>query len=136
MASYGANGFPADRYDFVDGDAFDWLPRFQRRGQHFDLVIVAPPPSRSQGRGRHDVERDWPALAQQAAAVVAPGGHLLACSRQPRLTRRGFKELVMAGVTAVNRPAAEVAYWRDPALDFPPAPGEEGVLKALLLSIE
>ena len=136
MAGYAANEFLADRYDFVDGDIFDWLRRFSRRGERFDLVIVAPPPSAGPRPGRRDVERDWPTLAQQAAGVAASGGLLLACSCQPRLTRRQFKELVLTGAQATSRRVTEVAYWRDPALDFPPAPRSEGDLKALLLRVD
>ncbi len=133
MASYAANGLAADRYDFVDGDILDWLRRFQRRGERFDLVIVAPPPSVSPRPSRRDVERDWQTLAQQAAAVVAPGGLLLACSRQPRLTRRHFKALVLPGAGATGRSLTEIAYWRDSALDFSTMPEYDGILKGLLL---
>lgn len=136
MAGYAANGFGADRYDFVDGDMFDWLNRFRRRGQRFDMVIVTPSPDTMPRRSRHDVERDWPTLAQQAAAVVAPGGLLLACSRQPRLARRQFKGLVLSGAQEAGRPASEVAYWRASALDFPAAPGDEGAFKGLLLRLD
>src|SRR5512138_3555247 len=37
------NGFATVPTDFVKGDVFDWLKRFSKRGQKFDVVILDPP---------------------------------------------------------------------------------------------
>ena len=39
--NYALNGLKADDTDFVFGDAFDWLARFARRKQTFDVVILS-----------------------------------------------------------------------------------------------
>ena len=51
MENYALNGLAADPYDFVYGDAFDWLGRLARREQPFD-VVIADPPSFSSVKGR------------------------------------------------------------------------------------
>ncbi|MCW5852158.1 MAG: class I SAM-dependent methyltransferase [Anaerolineae bacterium] len=133
MENYRLNGLVPDRYDFVDGDVFDWLRRFARRGQTFDLVILDPPSFATTHGSRFSAERDWPTLAQAAAPVVAPGGRLLACSNHAGQRRRAFRDAVQLGLAQAGCPMTEVGYWSEPALDFPTLPHEEGHLKLFLL---
>ena len=133
MDNYRLNGLAPDRHDFVDGDVFDWLRRFARRGQTFDLVILDPPSFATARGSRFSAERDWPVLAEAAARVVAPGGRLLACSNHAGQRRRAFRAAVQAGLAQAGRPMTQVGYWSEPALDFPTLPDTEGYLKLLLL---
>jgi 23S rRNA (cytosine1962-C5)-methyltransferase len=135
MDNYRLNGLSADPYDFVDGDVFDWLRRFARRGQTFDLVILDPPSFATTRTSRFSAERDWPTLAQAAAQVVSPDGSLLACNNHAGQTRRAFRDAVLAGVAQAGRVTHEQGYWSEPALDFPTPPGQEGYLKLLLLAL-
>ena len=133
MDNYRLNGLTPDRYDFVDGDVFDWLRRFARRGQTFDLVILDPPSFATTRGSRFSAARDWATLAQTASQVVAPGGRLLACSNHAGQRRRAFRDTVQAGLAQAGRPMTEVGAWSEPALDFPTLPDAEGYLKLLLL---
>jgi 23S rRNA (cytosine1962-C5)-methyltransferase len=76
-----------DNIEFVVGDAFELLPRWERDGRQFDLVVVDPPAfAKSRAhlpaalRGYHEVNR-------RAMALVRTGGHLLtaSCSWHVRL---------------------------------------------------
>ncbi len=138
--NYGLNGLAADPYDFVYGDAFDWLGRLARRaaggGQAFDLVI-ADPPSYSTVKGRRfAVSRDYAELAAACARVAAPGGLLLLCANEARLPRAAFQRDCLRGIAAAGRAARVQAYDSAPALDFPVPPGEESHLKGLLLRLD
>lgn len=73
--------------DFVEGDAFDLLPRWGADGRKFDLVVVDPPAfakARAQVpaalRGYHELNR-------RAIDLLAPGGVLVtaSCSHHVRL---------------------------------------------------
>ena len=137
--NYALNALPADPYDFVYGDAFDWLARLARRaagqGQVFDLVI-ADPPSYSTVKGRRfTVSRDYATLAAACARVAAPGGRLLLCANEARLPRQTFQRDCLHGVATAGRAARVRSYDSAPALDFPAAPGDESHLKALLLEL-
>ena len=137
--NYALNGRPADPYDFVYGDAFDWLARLARRaagqGQVFDLVI-ADPPSYSTVKGRRfTVSRDYATLATACARVAAPRGRLLLCANEARLPRQTFQRDCLRGVAAAGRAARVRSYDSAPALDFPAPPGEESHLKVLLLEL-
>ncbi len=133
MENYALNEQAADPYDFVYGDAFDWLRRLARRGERFDMVI-ADPPSFSTVKGRRFVaSRDYATLAAACAAVTAPGGRLLLCANEASLSRQAFRTACLRGVSEAGRAARVRSYDGAPALDFPLPPGDEGYLKTLLL---
>ena len=129
--NYRLNGFEPDPRDFVFGDVFDWLARFARRGETFDLVILDPPSFSKTKHGRFAAARDYAALAELAAKVVAPGGQLLACSNLAELPWRAFRERVQAGVAAAGRGVQVAGVYREPALDYPAA-GEPYLKMALV----
>lgn len=136
MANYVLNTLSPDPFDFVYGDAFDWLERLARRGARFD-VVIADPPSFSTVKGRRFVaSRDYTDLAAACARVTAPGGRLLCCSNEEALLRYAFRAACLRGVGAAGRTARIISYDSAPALDFPTLPGEESYLKALLLEVE
>ncbi|MBL8057735.1 MAG: class I SAM-dependent rRNA methyltransferase [Anaerolineales bacterium] len=125
-ANYALNGLAAEEQDFIFGDAFDWLKRFARRGQTFDLVILDPPSYATTKTSRFAVSRDYAALAALAAPLVAPGGWLLACANAAELPQRAFVKQLRAGLG--DRPA-RLTFAHEPPLDFPLAPGQTPYLK-------
>jgi 23S rRNA (cytosine1962-C5)-methyltransferase len=129
-----ANGFSAAPTDFVKGDVFDWLARFARRGQTFDLVILDPPSYSTTHGTRFSVERDTARLVALAAPVVRPGGALLACTNCEQLPRRGFVSRVREGLADVSARIVETRH--EPDLDFPGAPGARPYLKACVVRRE
>jgi 23S rRNA (cytosine1962-C5)-methyltransferase len=129
--NYRLNGFEPDDRDFVFGDVFDWLTRFARRGETFDLVILDPPSFSKTKTGRFSVVKDYAALAELAAKVIAPGGQLLACANLAELPWRAFRERVLAGVTAAGRRGEVTGVYHEPTLDFP-AVGETYLKMALV----
>lgn len=134
-ANYRANGFTPDSYDFVYGDAFDWLARFARRGQRFDLVILDPPGfARADGRP-FSAARDYARLVALAAPVVSADGLLLACCNVAALPLRAFQRQVMAGIAAAGRRGVLTGKFCEPVLDFPTPPGTSPYLKLLVFRI-
>jgi 23S rRNA (cytosine1962-C5)-methyltransferase len=70
-------GFPGDaRWKFETGDAVRFLARAARDKERYDLVMIDPP-TYSTARGQPwTLDRDYPALIAQAAAVIPEGGVL------------------------------------------------------------
>jgi 23S rRNA (cytosine1962-C5)-methyltransferase len=133
--NYALNDLSVSPKDFVYGDALDWLNRFARRQQSFDLVIVDPPSFSTSKQGSFAAERDYPRLAAAAARVVAPGGILLAATNHAGISGTRFDALLARGVAEANRSARLLESWHEPALDFPIARGERPYLKVRALCL-
>ena len=137
--SYRANGLTPDPQDFIDGDVFDWLARFGKRRDLFDIVILDPPSFSTTPTSRFEAARNYDSLVRMAADALAPGGLLIAASNHAALFRRTFRQMVIRGLEDARRPAfTEVGFYAAPALDYPPAPyaGSESHLKVLALRVD
>jgi 23S rRNA (cytosine1962-C5)-methyltransferase len=119
-ANYALNQLEVDPRDFVYGDAFDWLARFERRRERFDLVIVDPP---SFSSTPFSVQRDYPRLAHAAAQVVAPAGILVAATNHTGTSDEHFDAWLRDGMRMAGRRGRLLHSWHEPAADFPVAPG-------------
>lgn len=109
------NGFTPARYDFVSGDTFDWLGRFAKKGEAFDLVILDPPGFATTKTSRFTAQRDYHRLVEAAQKVTAPGGLMLAmCNVEQRA--REFDAQLARGLGA--RKHAEVRRFSASAVDF------------------
>ncbi len=125
------NGFATVPTDFVKGDVFDWLKRFGKRGQKFDVVILDPPSYSTTHDTRFAVERDTTRLITLATQVVQPGGYLIACTNYEQLSRRGFASRVREGLAGVMAKITETRH--EPDLDFPAASGAQPYLKVCVV---
>jgi 23S rRNA (cytosine1962-C5)-methyltransferase len=133
--NYRLNGLTPADFDFVTGDVFDWLRRFARRGQTFDVVILDPPSFSTVKKSRWAAEKDSGELAALAARSVAPGGLLVACSNHAGLSRRQFRQMVTGALETAGRPYEIQGYYHEPELDFPRPALTEGYLKILFLRL-
>ncbi len=75
--NYRVNGLDCDDRDFIRGDSFDWLRRFNRKSRRFDLVIFDPPTFSRNKQRSFSVKADYRA-ALDAIGICAPGGLALA----------------------------------------------------------
>jgi 23S rRNA (cytosine1962-C5)-methyltransferase len=131
-ANYAASGLAVDERDFIYGDAFDWLNRFARRSQAFDVVIVDPP---SFSSTPFSVTRDYPRLVAAAAGVVVPHGVLLAATNHAQTSEARFDGWLREGLALAGRSAEVVARWHEPSVDFPVARGGRPYLKVHALEL-
>jgi 23S rRNA (cytosine1962-C5)-methyltransferase len=127
------NGLAADPKDYIFGDVFDWLKRFARAKQKFDLVILDPPSYSTTKQSRFSVERNYNELMALAAAVTVPGGHILACANAADLPIKIFKAKLLAGLEGY--PARVISTAQEPEIDFPVAPGAHPYLKVCLVRV-
>jgi 23S rRNA (cytosine1962-C5)-methyltransferase len=134
--NYTANGLCARDQDFVYGEAFDWLDRFARRQQQFDLVIVDPPSFSSHRHHPFSVERDYPRLVTTAAHCVSPGGMLLLATNHSGTTDARFEAWLRSGLEMAERKGAIERRWHEPLPDFPVLAGQTPYLKVRALVLE
>lgn len=133
QTNYGLNDLHADPHDFVFGDAFDWLGRFARRDDRFEVVILDPP---SFSSTPFAIRRDYARLVAAAARVVLPGGMLLAATNHSSTSDERFDAWLDEGLTHARRHAQLVRRWREPAVDFPVPTGQRAYLKVRALVVD
>ena len=95
--NYALSGLPHPETDFLYGDVFDWLTRLARKPERYDLLVLDPPSFARSKAGVWRSERDYPSLAAQAAALLAPGGKLLAMNNHAGVSSAAFERMLLAG---------------------------------------
>jgi 23S rRNA (cytosine1962-C5)-methyltransferase len=131
-ANYALNACAVDQQDFIYGDAFDWLHRFERRQQCFDLVIVDPP---SFSSTPFSVTRDYARLVECAARVVSSGGVLLAATNHAATSDARFDGWLREGLAQASRHGQLIQRWHEPEPDFPIPEGKRPYLKVRALEL-
>jgi 23S rRNA (cytosine1962-C5)-methyltransferase len=134
--NYSLNDLPVSDQDFVYGDAFDWLTRFAKRHQRFDLVIVDPPSFSSTRSSSFSVERDYQRLIAVAAHCVASGGILLVATNHAGTTDVRFDAWLRSGLDAAQRRGQLAHRWHEPSEDFPLPPARRPYLKVRAVVLE
>jgi 23S rRNA (cytosine1962-C5)-methyltransferase len=115
--NFRANNLDLAGHEFLHGDVFEWLKRFTRRGQTWDIVLLDPPTFSTTKKGRvFRATRDYLELVTLAAALVAPGGELFCSTNQRRFTPAEFERTVRQ----CGRPVRALEFGTVP-FDFLPA---------------
>ncbi|VEU39913.1 unnamed protein product [Pseudo-nitzschia multistriata] len=87
-----------ERHDCIFGDCFEWLEKFCKRGEKFDIVILDPPSSSvGKKKKRWSVNRDMAELVQLAAPLVKKGGLLWTTTNSASLHPIKFANLCEKG---------------------------------------
>ena len=91
-------------HHFCKGDAFHWLRRFAQQGRRFQGIILDPPTFSRDDKGKvFRAAKHYHRLAALAAAALAPGGWLLCCANDRRLTPRQFRALATRDLPRPHR---------------------------------
>lgn len=113
---------PEDHY-FCKGDTFHWLRRFAKQCRTFDYIILDPPTFSRDDKGKvFRVEKDYGLLFDLAAACLAPGGKILACTNFRGMTTGDFmKQLKGARLepTAMPEDFTDTPYLKSVWASFP-----------------
>lgn len=120
------------RFRFVADEALTFLKRCAVRGDRYDLILLDPPSYASTKDSRFTVEHDYRGLAQAALTVLAPGGHLLACTNHRGVPSSRFLRFLEDAARGARRELRHLSLLPPPE-DFPEPPGTEPYLKAALL---
>ena len=122
----------AERFETLQGDAFDVLEAMGKEGETFDVVICDPPafaPSKSTAdKGLRAYER----VARLAAPLVKDGGYLVLCSCSHAADLKRFRDASARGIGRGGR-RSQLVYTGSAGPDHPLLPqlAESGYLKAL-----
>jgi 23S rRNA (cytosine1962-C5)-methyltransferase len=130
------NGGVPDRRDHLAGDAFEWLRRFARKGDRFDVVILDPPSFSTSKGGVFSAKRDYSKLVAAAAPVVSEAGWLVACCNLEDLPGERFNAQIRRGLNSAGRPGRVLERLGPSPIDFPPHREEPPALKVRVLELD
>jgi 23S rRNA (cytosine1962-C5)-methyltransferase len=128
-------GRPSEGHRLVRADARDWLTRCARRGERFDLVVLDPPSFATTKRSRFAAAEDYAELAGACLRCLEPAGRLLACTNHRGMARARLARELRQVATSLGCRLRRLEHLPPPT-DFPPPPGEECHLKAILIELE
>jgi 23S rRNA (cytosine1962-C5)-methyltransferase len=129
--NFRANGLDPAAHVFLVGDVFDWLKRFPKRGQTWDVVILDPPTFSTTKKGRaFQAERDYEELLARAMPLVVKGGTLLASTNMRTLSAENFEASLPRAAQRTGRVTESLEFETVP-FDFRLAEGERPYLKTL-----
>jgi 23S rRNA (cytosine1962-C5)-methyltransferase len=130
------NGQVPARRDFIAGDVFEWLRRFEVKGEAFDTVVLDPPSFSTGTKGKpFSVAKDYHRLVRAAAPAIARGGTLLACCNQGSLPAERFEHQVSRGLADAGRSGRLIARLGASTVDFPEPAGVEPPLKVVAIEL-
>jgi 23S rRNA (cytosine1962-C5)-methyltransferase len=105
--NFGRSGFASDaRWRFETGDAVRFLTRAAKDKERYDLVIIDPPTFSTARGAPWTLDRDYPKLIAQAAAVIPEGGILWLAANTHELG--SLAKLAVKGLRDAGRTAAIV----------------------------
>jgi 23S rRNA (cytosine1962-C5)-methyltransferase len=123
-------------HEFIFGDVFDWVPRLQKKGRQFDLIILDPPTfSRSKIGGAFQAERDYGRLAKLVLPLLRRGGVLFASTNAHKLAPEDFRAQVTQAIRSAGRSVAREHYVPQP-FDFPISKSEPAHLKTIWVRVD
>lgn len=131
-----ANGFEADRAEYIQADVFDYLYDQAGEDKQYDLVILDPPKF-AHGKAQVDsAARGYKNINLNSLALVKSGGYLMTYSCSGAIDADLFQKIVFGALVDSGRQAQIVARLSAPAdhpiaLTFP----EGEYLKGLLLRV-
>ena len=97
------NGFGEDRFENVEGDAFQVLRRFVAEGRRFDAVILDPPKFAYSQAHLNRAARGYKDINLQALRLIRPGGLLITFSCSGLVSPELFQKIVFAAAEDAGR---------------------------------
>src|SRR5690606_2250221 len=121
----------SSQHRFEVGDVFDVLASLASSEARFDLVCLDPPTYSTTRSSRWKSGSDWQRLGAMAMRVLAPGGRLLACSNDRRMSLAKLRRHLHQAPRDAGISPAQMQDLPCPS-DFPPSVGREPHLKSVL----
>lgn len=129
-ANYAHNRIEPERFDFISGDVFEWLARFRKKDEVFDLIILDPPGfSTARGR-RFTAQRDYRDLVGAAGKVLSSQGVLVAMCNVEAMSEENLVGHLTEGLAGAAWKI--VSRVRPSTVDF----GESAGLKCLVVEVK
>ena len=107
-----------DRVRFQCADVFDLLPELEKKGEHFDVVILDPPAFPKSRSSVKNAVKGYREINMRGMKLVRDGGFLATCSCSHFMTYELFTQTLQQAARSVHRRLRQVEY-RTQAPDHP-----------------
>jgi 23S rRNA (cytosine1962-C5)-methyltransferase len=112
------NGDRAERIDFVEANAFDFLRSLDDAREQFDTIVLDPPAFAKRKDAVEAALRGYKELNLRALRILAPGGTLCTFSCSYHIGAWLFREMLESAAADAGRPVRWLE-WRGQAADHP-----------------
>ena len=124
--NFALNSLTTANHRFITDDVMAVLPRLERRGEKFDMIILDPPTfSRTKGGAAFHVEKDLEELIAGALEIAGAGARILISTNCESLTETALERMARYGLKLLRR-AGSFRHGQRPA-DFPPGSGAKTI---------
>ncbi|KAB2836943.1 MAG: class I SAM-dependent rRNA methyltransferase [Candidatus Brocadia sp.] len=112
------NQLDVNNHEFVVGDVWDWIKRFQKKGRAFDMIIIDPPSFSTSKTTVFTVEKDFPYLLGQGLNLLREEGILIFSTNIAKMNFSNFFQLLSKIKNFTPRPYKLIGV-SSQGLDFP-----------------
>ena len=112
------NGERAQRIEFVEANAFDFLRAQDDAGERYDTIVVDPPAFAKRKDAVDAALRGYKELNLRALRILEPGGTLCTFSCSYHMSAWLFREMLESAAADAGRPVRWIE-WRGQAPDHP-----------------
>jgi len=116
----GRNALDAQRAQWVESDAFQYLRKLRDQGRSFGLIVLDPPKFAPTAAHAERAARGYKDINLLAFKLLAPGGLLATFSCSGGVSRDLFQKIV-AGAASDARVDAQILRWMSATPDHPVA---------------
>ena len=107
-----------DQVEFTCADVFEFLPKLEREGEQFDLVILDPPAFTKSRNSIKNAVKGYREINLRAMRLVRDGGYLATCSCSHFMDYELFTKTIGQAAQNVHKRLRQVEY-RTQAPDHP-----------------
>ena len=108
----------SDRVSFICEDVFELLPRLEKEGELFDVVILDPPAFTKSRNSVKNAIKGYREINLRAMKLVKNGGFLATCSCSHFMTQELFTKVIGQAANSVHKRLRQVEF-RQQAPDHP-----------------
>ena len=99
-----------DRVRFQCADVFELLPELEKKGEHFDVVILDPPAFTKSRSSVKNAVKGYREINMRGMKLVRDGGFLATCSCSHFMTYELFTQTLQQAARSVHRRLRQVEY--------------------------
>ena len=100
----------SDRVDFVCEDVFDLLPRLEKQGEKYDVVILDPPAFTKSRNSVKKAVKGYREINRRGMKLVKDGGYLATCSCSHFMDYELFTRTIGQAAASVHRRLRQVEF--------------------------
>lgn len=112
------NQIDVNDHEFIVGDVWDWIKRFQKKGRTFDMIILDPPSFSTSKTTVFAVEKDFPKLVGQGLALLREDGIMVFSTNIAKMNFSKFFQLFQKVKDFTSKPYKLIDV-SSQGLDFP-----------------